>query len=177
MMSWIRFPVLPWEFSLAGEDHGLDSLQKLGLRPLLVLHAHIYHHSHQRDNVTAPYGRPKLRSRLHFGHKQEGGPQSLYGHVVALGEGVKTFWALLAHPQEVLNKRHLVYCYASWLNPVQPTDITHSQYTKCRLLHACYASWLYWVQPTDITCTQYTRCHCEVPPEDEQVMLETCRGP
>jgi hypothetical protein len=75
--------------SLAGEDphddHGLSSLYNLGLRPLLVLHAHTYHnHSHHRGNVTAPYGRPNLRSRLHFGHNQEGGPLSLYGHVAAL---------------------------------------------------------------------------------------------
>jgi hypothetical protein len=34
-----------------------------------------YHHSHHRDNVTAPHGRPNLRSRLHFRHSQEGGPR------------------------------------------------------------------------------------------------------
>jgi len=28
----------------------------------------LYHHSHHRDNVTAPHGRPNLRSRLHFCH-------------------------------------------------------------------------------------------------------------
>jgi hypothetical protein len=43
------------------------------------------------------------------------------------------FRALLAHPQEALNKRHLVYCV--------------------RVVSVCAA-----------------------PPEDEQVMLETCRG-
>jgi hypothetical protein len=32
-------------------------------------------------------------------------------------------------------------------------------------------------QPTGITRTQYTKCHLAAPPEDEQVMLETCRGP
>jgi hypothetical protein len=54
--------------------------------PLLVLHAHTYRHSHHRGNVTAPDGRPSLRSRLHFGHNQEGGggQRSLYGHVVVL---------------------------------------------------------------------------------------------
>ena len=35
-----------------------------------------YHHSHHRDNVTAPHGRPNLRSRLHFCHAQEGRPRS-----------------------------------------------------------------------------------------------------
>jgi hypothetical protein len=50
----------------------------------VVIHAHIYHHSHHRDNLTAPYGRSNLRSRVHIGHNQERGPRSLYGHVVAL---------------------------------------------------------------------------------------------
>jgi hypothetical protein len=94
----VRFPVLPWKFSLAGEhphsDHGLGSLQNLGFRPLLILQTHIYYpHSHYRDNVTVPYGHPKLRSRLHFGYNQEGGPWSLYGHVVAFGE-LKNFQQL-----------------------------------------------------------------------------------
>jgi hypothetical protein len=29
-------------------------------------------------------------------------------------------------------------------------------------------------QPTDITRKQFTKCFCLAPPEDEQVMLETC---
>jgi hypothetical protein len=36
----------------------------------------IYHHPPHRMNVTAPHGRPNLRSRLHFGQNQEGRPQS-----------------------------------------------------------------------------------------------------
>jgi hypothetical protein len=32
-------------------------------------------------------------------------------------------------------------------------------------------------QSTDIIRTQYTRCRLWAPPEDEQVMLETCKGP
>jgi hypothetical protein len=71
--SRVRFLVLLWEFSLAAEDphsdHGLGSLETLGVRPLLVLHAHTYHHSHYRDNLTAPCGSSNLRS----GHNQEGG--------------------------------------------------------------------------------------------------------
>ena len=43
----------------------------------------LYHHSHHRDNVTVPHGRPKLRSRLHGCHAQERGPHSPEGHVVA----------------------------------------------------------------------------------------------
>jgi hypothetical protein len=49
--------------------------------------------------------------------------------------------ALIAHPQEALHNRHLVYC----------------------------------VRVTSVGCT---RIGVElVPPEDEQLMLETCRGP
>jgi hypothetical protein len=88
MRSRVRFPVLPWEFSLAREDphsdHGLGSLYNLCLRPLLLHHADSYHHSHHRGNVSAPYGRPNLRSRLYSattGRKT----RSLYGHVLALG--------------------------------------------------------------------------------------------
>jgi hypothetical protein len=51
------------------------------------------------------------------------------------------FRALLAHPQEVLHKRNLVYCLrvisvgCTWVEVelVQPMDITRTQYTKCRL--------------------------------------------
>jgi hypothetical protein len=60
-------------------------------------------------------------------------------------KGIYTFRAFLAHPQEALDKRHLVYCVrvVSWLwhgcsftaTVTQPTDIarTHArtQYTKC----------------------------------------------
>jgi hypothetical protein len=48
---------------------------------------------------------------------------------------------LLAHPQEVLYKEHLVYCVRvmsvgftrTGVKLQQPTDITCTQYTKCRL--------------------------------------------
>jgi hypothetical protein len=64
------------------------------------------------------------------------------------------FRTLFAHPQEALHKRHLVYCVRVMLVKLQ--------------------SW----------CSQLTyhelnmpSAVCAVPPEDEQVMLETCRGP
>jgi hypothetical protein len=52
------------------------------------------------------------------------------------------------------------------------------------ILRACYVSWLHqdWsstpilVQPTVIT-RNIPSAVCEAPPEDEQVMLETYRGP
>jgi hypothetical protein len=52
--------------------------------------------------------------------------------------GLYMFRALLAHHQEAFYKRHLVYCMrvmsAGCTTPilVQPTDITRTQYTKCR---------------------------------------------
>jgi hypothetical protein len=50
-------------------------------------------------------------------------------------KGLYMFRALLAHPQEVLHKRHLVYC----------------------------------VRVISVVCAEH--------PEDEQVVLETCRDP
>jgi hypothetical protein len=57
------------------------------------------------------------------------------------------FRALFAHPQEALHKRHLIYCvrimsvgcYQGWSRTAivaQPTDIIHTQYTKCLLCSA-----------------------------------------
>jgi hypothetical protein len=59
------------------------------------------------------------------------------------------FRALLAHPQEVPHK-------STW-------------YIACVLCQLA--------APTDTTRKQYTKCHCEAPPGDEQVMLETCKKP
>jgi hypothetical protein len=60
------------------------------------------------------------------------------------------FRALLAHPQEALYKRHLVYCVC--VRSVGSTPIL--------------------VQPTDTTHILYTKFFCSTPPLDEQVMLE-----
>jgi hypothetical protein len=57
------------------------------------------------------------------------------------------FRGLLAHPQEVLHKRHLVYC-------VRVMSVGCSQ--------------LNYNIPSAV---------CVAPPEGEQVMLETFRGP
>jgi hypothetical protein len=49
-------------------------------------------------------------------------------------KGLYMFRALLAHPpQEALHKQHLVYCVCFTPILVQPTDITHVQYTNCHL--------------------------------------------
>jgi hypothetical protein len=63
------------------------------------------------------------------------------------------FRALPAHPQEALNKRHLVYCVS--IKSVGCGTVAISL-TYARNI------------PNSV---------CVAPPEDEQVMLETCRGP
>jgi hypothetical protein len=47
-----------------------------------------YHPPH-RDKVTALYGRPNLRSRLHFGHSREGDHKVRKRRVVALAKKEK----------------------------------------------------------------------------------------
>ena len=42
----------------------------------MALHPPLSPLTHHWDNVTAPHGRPNLRSRLHSCHAQEGGPRS-----------------------------------------------------------------------------------------------------
>ena len=80
MRSRVRFPVLPCEFSLKGKIPAVTMVwvdkHNLGLRPLLALHPPLSPLTYHRDNVTAPHGRPNLRSLLHFCHAQEGGPRS-----------------------------------------------------------------------------------------------------
>jgi hypothetical protein len=44
-------------------------------------------------------------------------------------KGLYMLRALLAHPQEAVHKQHLLYYCAI---VAQPTDITRTQYTKCR---------------------------------------------
>jgi hypothetical protein len=61
-------------------------------------------------------------------------------------KGLHMFRALLARPYESLHKHHLVYCVRVMsvgctrigvaVVLVQPTDITRTQYTKCRLCSA-----------------------------------------
>jgi hypothetical protein len=59
-------------------------------------------------------------------------------------KGLYMFRALLAHLQEELNEQHFVYCVrvmsggctSSTPILVHPTDITRTQYTKCRLCSA-----------------------------------------
>jgi hypothetical protein len=55
-------------------DHGLGSLVELRFKT--PRGTCIYHHSPYRDNVTAPHGRPNLRSRSHLGHNRDGRTQS-----------------------------------------------------------------------------------------------------
>jgi hypothetical protein len=64
------------------------------------------------------------------------------------------FRALLVHPQEALNKRQLVYCVC----------IVSVGWATIAVKLTLYA----WNIPNAV---------CAALPEDDQVMLETCRGP
>jgi hypothetical protein len=66
-------------------------------------------------------------------------------------KGLYMFRALLAHPQEALNKRILVYY-------------------MCVLSVGC-------TKTSDKTRTNIPSSACVAPPEYEQVILKTCRGP
>jgi hypothetical protein len=73
-------------------------------------------------------------------------------------ENNSIFRVLLAHPQEVMHKRRLVYC----------VRVMSVVCTRFRV-------------PLQTWCSQYTQYTastvCVAPPEDEQVMLKTCRDP
>jgi hypothetical protein len=62
------------------------------------------------------------------------------------------FRALLVHPLEAVHNRHLVYCVGIvWVG--------------------CYQDW----SGTGVGDTKIPSVVCAAPPEDKQVMLETCR--
>jgi hypothetical protein len=80
------------------------------------------------------------------------------------------FRALLAHPQEAIHKRHLVYCVRMSVGcgtvavSLQPC---HSRAVKLQTCHS----------PLTLYARSIPNPVCVTPPEDEQVMLETCGGP
>jgi hypothetical protein len=53
--------------------------------------------------------------------------------------------------------------------------------TALGILRACYVSWLHDSTPILVHPTHITRnipsAACVAPPEEEQVMLKTCKGP
>jgi hypothetical protein len=71
------------------------------------------------------------------------------------------FRALLAHRQEAPHKQHLIYCV--------------------RIMFVGCGTVAVKLQPRHSQLTLYVRnipnAVCAAPPDDEQVMLETCRGP
>jgi hypothetical protein len=71
--------------------------------------------------------------------------------------GLYMFRALLADPQEVLHKRHLVYC-------VRIMSVTTA--VKLQSWHSQLTLYVRSIQSAV----------CIAPPEDQHVMLETCRG-
>jgi hypothetical protein len=76
------------------------------------------------------------------------------------------FRALLAHPQKALHKRHLVYCVRV-------------------MSFGCHQDWsgtgVGDSSSTPILVTKHARnipsVFCAAPPEEKQIMLETCTGP
>jgi hypothetical protein len=76
-------------------------------------------------------------------------------------KGLYMFRALLVYPQEALNKRHLVYCVRV-MSVGSATIAVKLQSWHCQL--TLYARNI----PSAV---------CLAPPEDEQVLLETCRDP
>jgi hypothetical protein len=76
-------------------------------------------------------------------------------------KGHYVFRAILGHPQETLYKRCLVYCV--------------------RIMSVGSGTVAVKLQPCHSQLTLYARnipnAVCAAPPEDEQVMLETCRVP
>jgi hypothetical protein len=66
------------------------------------------------------------------------------------------FRALLAHPQEALYKRNLVYCVRTMSVALQLQS---------------------WHRQMTLYARNIPSVICLAPPEDEQVMLGTCRGP
>jgi hypothetical protein len=71
------------------------------------------------------------------------------------------FRALPAHPQEVPHKGHLVY-------GVRVMSVV------CGMVAVKLQSCL---SQLTLYARNIPNAACEAPPEDEQVMLETCRGP
>jgi len=55
-----------------------------------------FHHHSQRDNVTAPTGRPSFRSLLHFSHSPGGGTNGFYSGVFK--DAVVAYLWLLSEP-------------------------------------------------------------------------------
>jgi hypothetical protein len=70
------------------------------------------------------------------------------------------FRELLAQPQELRHKRHLVYCVG------MSVDCD----TAAASLQPCHGQLTLYVR-------NVPNAFCAAPPEDKQVMLETYRGP
>jgi hypothetical protein len=84
------------------------------------------------------------------------------------------FQALLAHPQEVLNKGHMVYCVPiiSVGYATIALQTWHSQLT----LYALNIPSAMHNPAMHGTNIKIPSVVCRASPEDEQVMLETCIG-
>jgi hypothetical protein len=75
-------------------------------------------------------------------------------------KGLHMFRALLAHPQEAPHKRHLVYCVR--IMPIGCGTVAVS-------LQPCHSQQILYAR-------NIPNAVCVAPPEDEQVIFETCTG-
>jgi hypothetical protein len=89
------------------------------------------------------------------------------------------FRALLAHPQEALHKRYLVYCVRVMSAGCTRIEVEHSNAGAANMHITCTiaVSLQSWHTQLTLHPRNIPSAFCVAPPEDEQVMLETCRGP
>jgi hypothetical protein len=103
-----------------------------------------------------PFYRPTL-----FGDQYNGTNMMHFSFNLLRIKGLYMFRALLAHPQESLHKTHLLHCVCIMLAGCGTVAVS---------LQLCHSQ-----------LTLYARsvpnAVCVTPPKNEQVMLETCRGP
>jgi hypothetical protein len=71
----------------------------------MALHPPLSPLTHHWDNVTAPHGRPKVRSRLHFCHAQEGGTRSPQRACGGIGGGIYILSLYILYFQTIYNLR------------------------------------------------------------------------
>jgi hypothetical protein len=74
------------------------------------------------------------------------------------------FRALLSHPQEALHKRHFLH-YVRIMS------------AGCATIAVKLPSWQSWHSQLTLYASNIPSAVCLAPPEDEQVMFETRRGP
>jgi hypothetical protein len=70
------------------------------------------------------------------------------------------------------NVMHFIFCLLRIKGHYMFRELLADSQGSLRKWHLVYC-----VRVMSVRCTRYTKCRCEASPEDEKVMLETCRGP